>query len=151
MDVLRRNTDYALRLIVNVARNYEKGPVSTRTAAAREDVPYQLACKLMQKLHDAKLVESSMGPKGGFGLSRDPSTISLLEIVEAIQGPISINRCSLVPDVCPRQKDCPVTPKLTELQEYIGHYLGSITLDTLSKGGRRQAKKKAKESTRRNG
>jgi Rrf2 family iron-sulfur cluster assembly transcriptional regulator len=140
MDLVRRNTDYAVRLMVNLARNYRKGPVSTRTAAAEEDVPYQLACKLMQKMHNSKLLESSMGPRGGFNLSRDPSKITLLELVETIQGPITVNRCLSGPDRCPRQESCPVTVKLARIQEYICDFLGGITLDQFVQGRRTKPK-----------
>ncbi|MFH1719906.1 MAG: Rrf2 family transcriptional regulator [Planctomycetota bacterium] len=135
MDIVRRNTDYALRLMVNLAKNYGKGPVSTRSAAGEEDVPYQLACKLMQRLNKAKLVESCMGPKGGFALGREPSKISLLEVVESIQGPISINRCFLSVQTCPRHKRCAVKTKLAGIQEGISSGLANITFDDLV-GGR---------------
>jgi Rrf2 family protein len=70
MDILRRNTDYGLRLMVSLAQHYDGDTISTRVLAAEQEVSYQLACKLMQQLHEAKLVESLMGPKGGFRLSR---------------------------------------------------------------------------------
>jgi Rrf2 family protein len=137
----------------NLARHYGNGAVSTRTLTAKENIPYQLACKLMQKLHSNKLVESCMGPKGGFQLRREPSKISLLEIIEVIQGPIRLNRCLLGKNVCVKQKisirlnnrcllsknvcvrqkscPCPVRAKLAELQQCINSHLGAITLDEL--------------------
>jgi len=131
MDVIRRNTDYALRAMVNLARKYEKGATSTRQVAVEEDIPYQLACKLLQKLHKAKLVKSCMGPKGGFRLSRKPSDINVQQVIEAIQGPIRLNRCLLGRPSCPRQNNCSINKKLKELQEHIDGYLCSITLDDL--------------------
>lgn len=131
MDVLRRNTDYALRAVVNLTAHYGNEPVSTRAIAAEEDISYQLACKLMQKLQNAGLVKSCMGPKGGFRLTREPSMITLLEVVEAIQGPISLNRCLLGVDACPKQKGCTVRAKLVRLQKDISGYLSGITLDEL--------------------
>jgi Rrf2 family protein len=145
MDIVRRNTDYALRAMVNLARNHENGPVSSKTISEKEDVPYQLLCKLMQKLNNAGLVTSFMGPKGGFGLGREPSKINILEVIETIQKPISVNRCLLSGDICPRQNHCPVRPKLLDLQEYIGKYLSKITLAELASSNPKKTKKKYKK------
>ena len=131
MDILRRNTDYALRAMVNLAGHYGEEPVSTRDISQSEDISYQLTCKLMQKLNNAGLVKSSMGPNGGFVLSRTPTKITLAEIIDVIQGPLSLNRCLLGENVCPRQSSCPITVKLAKLQKNIGDYLQSITLDEL--------------------
>ena len=136
MDIVRRNTDYAVRLMVHLAKHYGNGPISTRSAAAEEEVPYQLACKLMQKLNNAKLVTSCMGPKGGFVLGAEPSKISLLKIVEAIQGPISINRCVLDEKACSRNTICTVREKLADIQESMTKGLAAITLDELKRGSK---------------
>lgn len=144
MDIVRRNTDYALRAMVNLARNYDNGLVSNREIAGQENVPYQLMCKLMQKLNNAGLVTSYMGPKGGFSLSRKPSKINILEIIDAIQAPIRLNRCLLAKDICPQNKRCTVRPKLIGLQEYIGEYLRNITLDELVSGKSKKVKRKYK-------
>jgi Rrf2 family protein len=131
MDVLRRNTDYALRAMVNLAGHYGQEPVSTREIAQAEDISYQLACKLLQKLQKAGLVKSSMGPKGGFVLSRKPKNINMLEVIETIQGHLSLNRCMFSKEVCKLQNNCKVTVKLSKLQNYISDYLEDITLDEL--------------------
>jgi Rrf2 family protein len=128
MDILRRNTDYALRAMVNLTVHYGNEPVSTRSIAVEEDISYQLACKLMQKLQNARLVKSCMGPKGGFVLAREPTRINLLEVIEAIQGPVSVNRCLLENDACSRQSDCLISIKLESLQEYIENFLKDVTL-----------------------
>jgi len=151
MDILRRNTDYALRAMVHLAVHHGNVPVSTRTVAQEQDMPYQLACKLMQKLHDAKLVESCMGPKGGFRLSKKPSQINVLQVIETIQGPIRLNRCLLGRDVCPRQNGCPIRPRLAQLQESIGAYLTGITLAELARTvgtAKKRRSRKVKEEAR---
>ncbi len=131
MDILKRNTDYALRAMVHLATHWKQGPASAKTLASQEDISYPLVHKLMQKLIKTQLVESSVGSKGGFSLSRRPSKISLLEIIETIQGPLRLNRCLLDVDSCLRQKNCPVSKKLTNLQKYMEKYLHGITLDDL--------------------
>jgi len=114
--------------MVNLARNYKEGPVSSKTISTQEDVPYQLTCKLMQKLNNAGLVESIMGPKGGFVLSREPSKINLMDVLSAIQTPLTLNKCMLGEDGCDRQAGCPVRVELGILQEYINEYLQGINL-----------------------
>jgi Rrf2 family protein len=131
MDILRRNTDYALRLAVNLAAHYGDGALSTRALAEQGDVSYQLACKLMQKLHSAGLVESDMGPKGGFRLRREPGAIAIAEVIEAVQGRLSLNRCLLGKAVCRNQQQCPVRTKMAELQNQMDEYLGHVMLGDL--------------------
>lgn len=141
MDIVRRNTDYALRAMVNLTAHYGNEPVSTRTIAVEEDISYQLACKLMQRLQKAGLVKSCMGAKGGFRLAREPSRINLLEVIEAIQGPVSVNRCLLESDACPRRADCLISIKLESLQEYIENFLKDVTLAKVL-GSKNQVPKK---------
>ena len=147
MDILRRNTDYALRLAVNLAKRYGDGSLSTRTLAGDEDVSYQLACKLMQKLHAAGLVESNMGPKGGFQLSKAPDKVPVLAVIEAIQGPLRLNRCLLGDGACDRQDVCPIREKMGLLQDQMDEYLNRVTLGELART--RTTSRKRKKRRRR--
>ncbi|MDO8302841.1 MAG: Rrf2 family transcriptional regulator [Sedimentisphaerales bacterium] len=131
MEILRRNTDYALRAMVNLARHWQQGPVSTKTIACSEDISCQLLRKLMRQLLKDKLVRSSSGPSGGFELKKSPARTSLLEIIIAIQGPVNLNKCLLPGYSCSRRKTCPVHKKLNELQKHIGNYFSDITLQDL--------------------
>ena len=131
MDILRRNTDYALRAMAHLAKNYSGESISTRVISEREDISYQIACKLMQKMNEVGLVTSTMGPKGGFTLSKEPSMINLLEIIEAVQGPLTVNRCLAEEEPCPRKDLCPLSGKMIEMQEYIVGSLSSATLADL--------------------
>jgi Rrf2 family protein len=134
VDLIRRNTDYAVRLVTNLAAQYEAGKVlSARTLAADNNVPYTLACKLLQKYQQTGIIKSIMGPKGGFTLTRRPSEVTLLELIEIIQGNIRINRCFASPLSCPMRERCPLHPKLADLQEEIHRYLRNTTLAELLK------------------
>ena len=134
MDVLRRNTDYALLMMVNLASHFNGQLISARQLASEGHFSYPLACKLLQKLHKAKLVRSSMGPKGGFVLSREPSKITLMEIINVIQGGVRLNRCLGGGEGCEFEPECEINTKLVCLQLYINGYLGGITLEEIIQG-----------------
>ena len=131
MDILRKNTDYALRIMGNLTGNYGRGMVSVRMLAKEEDVSYQFACKILQKLQAAGLVESAMGPTGGYQLSRQPKQITMLDVIRAMQGEITVNRCTGGPDGCPRQANCPVSSKLCQLQRKVEEFLADVKLQDL--------------------
>ena len=145
MDVLRRNTDYALRAMVHLARHWQDEPVSSRDIAASEAISYELTCKLLQKLTRARLVKSTMGPKGGFKLARKPEKIDIGQVIKSVQGRISLNRCLMGGYKCPKGRDCPVHEKLDELQDYIDSYFGKVTLADLLKTNSKARRKKGRK------
>ncbi|MBN1393333.1 MAG: Rrf2 family transcriptional regulator, partial [Sedimentisphaerales bacterium] len=87
-----------------------------------------------QKLHKAGLVKSDMGPKGGFALSREPSAIDLMEIINVLQGGLRLNRCLFGGRGCEFESECEINTKLTCLQLYIEGYLSGITLTEILQG-----------------
>ena len=140
MNIFRKNTDYALRMMGNLAGNYGQQAVSVRMLARQEDVSYQFACKILQKLQGAGLVESAMGPAGGYRLCREPEKITMLNVIRAMQGDITVNRCTNKDDNCPRQANCPVSRVLCQLQWNIDEFFAKITLKDLLDGNCTKAK-----------
>jgi len=131
MDMIRRNTDYAIRAMSLLAVSHGDAPVSAATIAAEQDISYPLVSKLLQRLQEARLVASSMGVRGGFRLSRDPRRITLLEVVEAIQGKVSLNRCLVSTKACTRWRVCPARRRLGPIQETLREALRQTTLRDL--------------------
>lgn len=131
MDVIRRNTDYALRLIAGLVENYGGQPIAARQLAKSQDVSAVLACKLLQRLSAAKIVKSSMGINGGFELAKAPEKISLYQVIQAIQGDVCFNKCVVNAKSCPKSPKCAVSKKLASLQKYIETSLKNTTLDKL--------------------
>ena len=142
MDIIRRNTDYALRATVELAGRFGGEPVATKDLALRCDIPYQLACKLLQRLNKARVVKSIMGPEGGFALFKNPSKITVRQVVEAVQGPVRLNRCLLNKKLCRLSSNCTISPELGRLQKKINAYLGGLTLRQLSVSSGRKRRKK---------
>jgi Rrf2 family protein len=128
MDIIRRNTDYALRAAVELAGRFGGEPVSTKEIADRQQIPYQLACKLLQRLHNAGIVKSTMGPSGGFILCKNPSKITVRRLVEIIQGPVRLNNCKL----CRLSRCCTISLELARLQGKINEFLDGLTLRQLA-------------------
>ncbi|MBP8604428.1 MAG: Rrf2 family transcriptional regulator [Phycisphaerae bacterium] len=129
MDIIRRNTDYALRIAAALAGAFEnQTSLSARQLSSQCSVPYAIACKILQKLVKAKVAESIMGAKGGFRLAGPPQQIRFGQVVEAIQGRVCVNRCLLGSFRCPLNKHCPAHPKLAVLQSQIDVFLNELTL-----------------------
>jgi Rrf2 family protein len=136
MEVSRR-TDYAIRILLELARS-GGAPVSARTIAERQEVPYAFARGIGRDLVSAGMVESTRGVNGGFVLVRDPEGLSVLEIVEAMQGPVSCAVCTNDPGWCKRMNGCAVHTVWNGADEIVKQYLGSKSLAGLieSEGGR---------------
>ena len=145
MDIIRRNTDYALRAAVDLTESFGDGPVGTKEIAQRRKIPYQLACKLMQKLHKAGLVKSEMGPAGGFSVDRNPSKITVRQVVEAVQGPVQLSRCVVSKSFCSLSRRCPVNPELGRLQNKINSFLDGLSLKQLSVAQNKNNRKRSRK------
>lgn len=132
MDISRK-TDYALRMLSMLASS-EGALLSVRTAAESGDVPYSFARSIQHSLAQAGIIESLRGVHGGMRLKADAKTLTLREIVEAVQGPIVTNTCSGPNGACPRAGNCCYHPIWVGTQELLRSYLDSVTLDEVVHG-----------------
>lgn len=135
MDISRK-TDYALRMLTALVRE-PSGVISVRTAADANGVPYSFARSIQRDLAESGIVESLRGAHGGMRLVRAPSRVTLLAIVEAMQGPLVLSACeSCGPEcsACPRMDLCRLNPIWKGAQELLESYLGSVTLEDIVLG-----------------
>ncbi|MDD4923629.1 MAG: Rrf2 family transcriptional regulator [Dehalococcoidales bacterium] len=126
--LIKSDTDYAMRMLVCLALQRESVPVTAAVLVEGQDIPVDFAYKILQKLRRVKIIESFKGVNGGFLLAREPDKISLLEVIEAVQGRIVIRPCLLDDDNCVTAKPCPVSYKLQKLQEILDSEMQGITL-----------------------
>ncbi|MBW8040905.1 MAG: Rrf2 family transcriptional regulator [Planctomycetes bacterium] len=132
MEVLRRNTDYVLRMMVTLAKQFKSGELmSAKLLTSDCNFSYELGRKLLQRLHKAELVKSVMGLRGGFTLSRKPSEITLMAIINVLQGGIYLNKCLAGGEGCEFEHECEVCTKLAYLQLQTQDYLEGITLEEI--------------------
>src|SRR3970040_3142276 len=82
-------SEYAVTSFLDLAGHADKGPVHVKSIASRQSIPVRFLEQVMAALKKAGIVESIRGAQGGYVLSRDPKTINIAQIVEAIEGPIT--------------------------------------------------------------
>ncbi len=116
--------------------------LTNRDIANRFNVSEFHLAKIMQRLKSAGLLKSARGPQGGFTMNRSPDEVSLLEVFEAIEGPLEPNNCLLGSPLCGR-KECIFGELLENVNREIGDYLKDTRLSDLVVAGKpRKAGKK---------
>jgi len=83
--------EYGIRLVASLAAS--GGQLTTRELAEREGLPEATVSKVVLRLRRAGLVEASRGRRGGYTLARPPAEITLLEVIETIEGPVAVDEC----------------------------------------------------------
>ena len=126
-----RRADYAVRILLDLAEQPDGEWVPTPGIARRMLIPPQFLHKITADLVKAGLVCTFPGPTGGLALARPAHTINLLQVLEAIDGPVCLNVCLLRPQECPRDRICPAHTFWGRLQASIMLQLRAATLDVL--------------------
>jgi len=130
---MTRAGDYAFRAMLYLA-SLPPGSWALREEIARQQhIPSDFVAKILQRLVEARLLHSCRGISGGFTLARHPSEINMLEIMEAVEGPLSLNRCVPDPRGCELSDSCPAHPVWVKVQAGMSEILSSADLDDLLK------------------
>ena len=129
---LTRKGEYAIRGIVYLAGKPIDKVCLLSDIATAVDVPPTFLAKIFQQFSKIGLVKSFRGTGGGFLLGRPPENITLLEVVEAVEGPIVPNRCVAAPNDCERSGFCNVHPVWKRVQEEVRSALAGVTLKELT-------------------
>lgn len=129
---LTRKGEYAIRGIVYLATRPDDQVCLLSDIAMAVDVPPTFLAKIFQQFSKIGLVKSYRGTGGGFILGRAADKITLLEVVEAVEGPIIPNRCVINKGDCPRDSTCNVHPVWVDVQSQVREILGRVTLQELA-------------------
>jgi Rrf2 family protein len=105
---ITRQADYALRAMIFLAQMEPNQRAATSQIAEVQSIPPSFLAKIISQLSIAGLIHTSRGARGGVSMARPPEDISILEVVEAIDGPISLNECTQSPSACPFGESCPL-------------------------------------------
>jgi Rrf2 family protein len=130
---LTKKSDYGLIALRHLA-SMERGQSATaKEMAGTYRIPLPLLSKVLQKLARSGFLASEQGIHGGYRLARDPSGISALEVIRAIDGPVVLTSCFTHHGDCDQSDTCTVREPLRKVHEGILQMLNSITIGDLSK------------------
>jgi Rrf2 family protein len=132
-------------LMLSLAKNYGKEPVYLKDIAREEDISEKYLSLIIIPLRGIGLVNSVRGAYGGYNLARDPSEITLKEIVDVLEGDCSLADCVKYPSACPKVSVCVSHDIWAILAGKISETLSSITLDKMVRMNRKKARKSKKQ------
>jgi Rrf2 family protein len=124
---------YALRAVVDVCMNSDRGPTSRQDIAERQGISSAYVAQLFRKLTRAGILRSVRGPGGGYTIARDPASITAGDILRAVEGPIAVVHCVEGDGAssCERAGACATHRVWGRLSDVMAEYLDSITLQSL--------------------
>jgi Rrf2 family protein len=128
---ITRQADYAARAVLHLARLEPNQKAATSAIAKEQNIPPSFLAKIVAQLSVAGLLHTLRGARGGVSLAKPPGEISLLEVIEAIDGPILLNECVADPSVCAFSESCPIHEVWREAQHDLAQRLNTITFDVI--------------------
>ncbi|MFZ2098216.1 MAG: Rrf2 family transcriptional regulator [Anaerolineales bacterium] len=120
---ITRQADYAVRAMVYLAQLGPDQRAATGQIAKEKSIPPSFLAKIVSQLSVAGLLQTSRGARGGVSLAKSPDAISLLDVVEAIDGPILLNICVGETVSCEYDDDCPLKPVWCDAQKMLLDHL----------------------------
>ena len=126
---------YALRMMIDIAENQEKGYVALKDIAARQEISKKYLEQIALHLSQCDMLRAVRGYQGGYMLARDAKDYTVTEILSAVEGSLAPVSCLETPvNGCPRRERCKTLPLWMNLNRRIQDYLNSITLADLVEG-----------------
>jgi Rrf2 family protein len=129
--LVTREADYAIRCVLEVARH---GRISAAEVARTRSISRTFLGKIVQTLAKAGIVSTRRGVGGGISLAVGPEDLTLLQIIEAIEGPLVLNECLVSQPDCPQIAVCPAYPYLCEAQRSLRHIFDVSVAEMLRRG-----------------
>ena len=122
---------YGLRILIDLATHDAQKPRLVRDIAQSQEISEKYISRLIVDLRRARLVRSVRGMKGGFFLAKHPKEITLLDILETMEGTISIVDCVMAPEKCPRNGGCTARGIWLRLNDGIRELMRNITFEEI--------------------
>jgi Rrf2 family protein len=125
---LSKKADYALMAVRHLALKSGPSSASAREIAEQYDIPIELMAKVLQRLVRAGLLISTQGTRGGYTLGRPAASISVADVIQAIDGPFTVTACSTEKNDCEQYSKCSIRDPLWQIRERIAVTLGTVSI-----------------------
>jgi Rrf2 family protein len=135
---LSTRSRYGIRLMLSLALSEKKSPVFLKDIARLEEISEKYLSQIIIPLKARGLVNTFRGAHGGYILSRPASQIKLLDIIESLEGDLSLVDCVKQPDMCNRASECVTHDIWNKMSSLLQDYLGSVNLEDLMKKHRKK-------------
>jgi Rrf2 family protein len=132
---ITRRTDYAIRILLALAGRPDGEPLSSRELGKLQDVPHAFARSIVTELVGAGFVTSRRGAGGGVALARPAAQITLLEVIRALEGGLSLNLCTHDDDYCRRAASCAMHEVWLEAEAVLSRHLSQQDFAALAARG----------------
>ena len=124
---------YGLRVMIELASQFGSGPVLVDEIAKKQEISGKYIHVIVSGLKSAGLVRSVRGPNGGYELTRDPSRITALDVISALEGRIAPAECVLDSSSCSRSANCASRDVWCQIASVVDVVLSALTLEQLVK------------------
>ena len=129
---LSKKADYALMAMKHLATRSDGAASSAREIAEQYDIPVELMAKVLQRLARRGLLTSHQGTRGGYRLARGAAAISVADIIQSIDGPLTVTACSTEAENCGQYSKCSVRDPLWRIKDRILAALATCSLQEVS-------------------
>lgn len=128
-----KKADYALIAMKHLAQACAgTASTSAREIAEQYHIPIELMAKVLQRLVRTGLLVSTQGTRGGYMLSRPPASISVADVIQAIDGPLTVTACSTEKNDCEQYERCSIRDPLWQIRERIVAALDTVTIGEMA-------------------
>ena len=134
---INRKTDYAVRVVLALAKRPAGARLSTDAIQQEMLIPRSFVSRIVAELARLGIIETIPGPNGGLQLARGAAEINMLEVMEGIDGPIILSDCQCGEDICPLGLGCPVRTRIGGLQAMMRKELEKTTFQDLVEDAKR--------------
>ncbi len=130
---ITREGDYGIRSVLYLARQPFKKISFVNEISEEYKIPRSFLAKILQKLVKARLIRSYRGVKGGFSLAKQARDISMLDVIEAVEGKLCLNICLNDRKKCSFSRHCPVSPVWATVQGRFSDMLKKVNFEDLAR------------------